>query len=60
MTRKPQKSKAWYIYYPGDPYALGPIRFDKEVGMMAVREWAKEWEKVDKLPVGVSCWPTSD
>ena len=55
-----QKSMAWYAKYPGDVYAMGPIRFEKPVGIMAVREWLKEWEKVDKLPVGVACWPTKD
>lgn len=63
MKRKnyrPQKSRAWYIKYPADIYALGPIRFDKPVGKMAVREWAKDWEKVDKLPTGFECWPTKD
>lgn len=52
-----QKSMAWYAQFPGDAYAMGPIRFEKPVGIMAVREYLKEWEKVSKLPVGVQCWP---
>jgi hypothetical protein len=60
MATRPRKSKAWYIHYPGDAYAMGPVCFDAPVGVMAVREWAKDWEKVSKLPVGVACWPTKD
>ncbi len=59
MKRKryTRQSMAWYAKYPGDVYAIGPIRFEKPVGKMAVREWLKEWEKVDKLPPGIELWP---
>ncbi len=55
-----QKSKAWYIKYPLDAYAMGPIRFKDPVGITMVREWTKNWEKCDKLPRGWSAWPTND
>lgn len=57
MKRYTQKSMAWYVKYPGDVYALGPFRFEKPVGKMAVREHLREWEKVSKLPVGIEMWP---
>lgn len=55
--RQPQKSHAWYVKYPGDAYAMGPLHFDQSVGRMAVRERSKEWSKVNKLPRGFECWP---
>jgi hypothetical protein len=57
LKRYTQTSTAWYVKYPGDVYALGPIRFKKPVGKMAVREYLREWEKVEKLPVGIEMWP---
>lgn len=53
-------SKAWYIKFPCDAYALGPIRFDKEVDEKAVRKYARGWAGVRKLSKGFECWPTND
>lgn len=54
------KSRAWYILFPNQPYAFGPIRFDKEVGEQEARLWAKEWAGLNRLPAGFKCWPTND
>lgn len=51
------KSRAWFIKFPGDFYALGPVRFDDPVNEKEVREWTRDWEKIKKLPVGFQCWP---
>jgi hypothetical protein len=55
-----EPSKAWYIKFPGDAYALGPIRFNHEANETEVREYAKEWAGVKRLPKGFQCWPTDD
>jgi len=52
------KSRAWYIKFPADVYALGPVRFDKPVGAGWVRQWAREWAGVVRLPRGFQCWAT--
>jgi hypothetical protein len=52
------KSKAWYVKFPLDAYALGPILFDKVVGEKAVRKWARVWGGLKRLPRGFHCWPT--
>lgn len=54
------KSKAWYIKFPMDAYALGPVRFPKEVGEEEVKAYAREWEGVKRLPNGFQCWTTND
>jgi hypothetical protein len=54
------KSKAWYIKFPLDAYALGPVRFMTPVGETAVRKWAREFDGVKRLPRGFQCWPTND
>ena len=54
------KSKAWYIKFPRDVYALGPIRFENEVGENEVKDWAREWSGTSKLPNGLEYWTTSD
>jgi hypothetical protein len=52
------KSKRWYIKFPADAYALGPVTFKKEVSEEEVMEYAREeFEKVCKLPDGFQCWP---
>ena len=53
-------SKAWYISFPCDAYALGPIRFDEPVGESKAKAWAREWAGVTRLPNGFQCWTTSD
>ena len=55
-----RKAKAWYIKFPMDAYALGPLRFDKPVGERKVREEARKFEGCSRLPRGFQCWPTSD
>jgi len=54
------KSKAWYMMFPGDVYALGPVRFNHEVNEQEVRAYAREWAGVTRLPNGFQCWTTSD
>ena len=54
------KSNAWYIMFPNDVYAMGPIRFENPVDETEVRKWTKNWAKVKKLPNGFSCWITRD
>jgi hypothetical protein len=51
------KAKRWYISFPQDAYALGPVEFEKPVGEKAVRKWAREWDGLTRLPRGFSCWP---
>jgi len=51
-----RKGLSWFIKYPGDGYALGPVHFDKKVGEKKVREWARNWSKVNRLPNGFQCW----
>lgn len=54
------KSKAWYIKFPRDAYALGPVRFDHEATERDVREYAREFSGVTRLPNGFECWTTGD
>jgi hypothetical protein len=54
------KSKAWYISFPCDAYALGPIRFDHEADEQEVRQYARNWAGVTRLPNGFECWTTND
>lgn len=51
------KAKKWYIKFPLDAYALGPINFYDEVNEQKVREWARKFEGVKRLPNGFQCWP---
>ena len=51
--------KKWFIMFPKDAYALGPIYFETPVGESEVREYARKFEGVRKLPAGFECWPTS-
>lgn len=44
----------WYIKFPGNPYAYGPIEAANE---SAARSWAREWLGLDRLPKGFACWP---
>jgi len=49
-------AKKWYIMFPADAYAMGPVEFDKPVGEKEVRDYAREFEGVKRLPQGFSCW----
>lgn len=53
------KRKAWYIWFPGGVYALGPVRFEHPVRERDVRDYARAWSKLTRLPAGFSCWPAS-
>jgi hypothetical protein len=50
------KARKWYIKFPTDAYALGPVEFEKPVGYRKVREWARDWTKTKRLPRGFECW----
>lgn len=54
------KSAAWYIKFPLDVYALGPVRFEKPVSEREARQWARDWAGVTRLPRGFCCWTTKD
>jgi len=51
------KAKKWYIKFPLDAYALGPVTFENEVDEIEVRKYAKRWEGVKQLPKHFECWP---
>jgi hypothetical protein len=50
------KSWNWYIKFPCDAYAMGPIGFGKPVSERKVREYARKWANVNRLPNGFECW----
>jgi len=54
------KSTAWYIMFPNDVYAMGPVRFNKPTSESQVKQWARNWAGVTRLPNGFSCWKTND
>jgi hypothetical protein len=60
LGRPCTRSRAWYVKFPADAGAIGPFRFDKEVGEPVVRAKAKEWAGLTRLPQGFECWPTDD
>jgi len=51
------KRSAWYIKFPGDAYALGPVRFQEPVTETEVRAYARKFDGCKRLPVGFECWP---
>ena len=53
----PNTKKRWYIKFPLDAYAIGPIEANNEA---AARQWAREFSGVKRLPVGFECWETSE
>ena len=53
-------SKAWYIKFPADAYALGPVRFENQVGEEEVRKYARKFTGCSRLPKGFECWRTSE
>jgi hypothetical protein len=53
-------SKAWYIKFPADAYALGPVRFETKVDEAQVQAYARKFEGCKRLPEGFECWPTGD
>lgn len=44
----------WYILFPLDAYAMGPIEARNE---REARAWARRFEGVTRLPRGFQCWP---
>ena len=57
------RSWKWYIKFPTDAYAMGPIEFDKNIYDKApnekdVRAYAREWEGSRRLPTRFECWTT--
>lgn len=44
----------YYIQFPTDAYALGPIPAQNE---REARAWAKAWTGLTRLPKGFRCWP---
>lgn len=59
MRRERRVSEHWYIKFPLDAYALGPVHFEKPVGERQVRAWTREWDHLARLPRGFQCWPTN-
>lgn len=51
------ESKRWYIKFPLDAYALGPVEFENPVVEKEVRQYAREFEGCSRLPKGFECWP---
>jgi len=51
-----EKAKKWYIKFPQDVYAMGPVEFDDPVGEQEVRKYAREFSGVSRLPRGFECW----
>lgn len=54
------KHRAWYVKFPLDAYALGPMRFAKPVSEREARAEARKIDGVDRLPRGTALWPTDD
>ena len=51
------KRKAWYVKFPADVYALGPMRFSKPVDEREAREQARQIDGVTRLQQGTQVWP---
>jgi len=55
-------AQKWYVKFPADAYAIGPVEIvvdaGKKVTESKVREWARNWENIKRLPRGFECWPT--
>lgn len=51
---------AWYIKFPADAYALGPVRFKEPVSESIVREYARKHFGYTRLPFDFSCWLASE
>jgi len=49
----------WYIKFPADAYAIGPIEFPQSVNEKEVRQYARDFEGCTRLPIGFECWPVS-
>lgn len=49
----------WYIHYPSDAYAMGPIELPADYKEADVRKYAREFSGCYKLPNGFSCWKSN-
>lgn len=49
-------STAWYMLWPGDAYAMGPVRFKEPKTEAEFRAYAREWAGVKRLPEDFQCW----
>lgn len=49
-------AEKWYVKFPLDAYALGPITFPRLVTEKEVRQYVRKLENVKRLPRGFSCW----
>lgn len=54
------KGYAWYYHLPCNPYAYGPMRFDRLVSEREVRERIREVWGYKRLPRGTEVWITKD
>lgn len=67
MTADPNvrlvESTAWYVHFPGQVYANGPVRFDQPADRERMMEWVRNYLTVDgeKLPIpeGTEVWPAA-
>ena len=63
MPRSETRSRAWYVHFPGEVYANGPVRFDEDISEQGFRAWVREWlsgpianQTVRRLPPGTQVW----
>ena len=54
------KSKSWCIRLRGEVYANGPCSFRETATEKQMRDWARDWLKVKRLPKGTEIWATKD
>jgi hypothetical protein len=52
------KSQYWYINFPTDAGAIGPVYFEQPADEAEVREYARKFDGCTRLPEGFECWPT--
>ena len=59
------KAKAWFVWFPGQVYANGPVRFREPITEEEFRAWVRDWlsepiagQRVKRLPRGTQVWPT--
>lgn len=53
------KATKWYVKYPADAYAIGPVEFNEAVEEPRVRQWARDFDGIKRLPQGFECWPVN-
>lgn len=59
MEKENTTSKAWYVKFPYDAYALGPFRFEKPVTEQECRKYVRKWGGYKRL-TGVQVWVASE